>query len=93
VIAGQRARALDALRDDAWLVLPAAAGPGHRRDASPADKDAWRQGTMRRTVPASAFGLPSCVLPCGARPPEGLAVIGPPGSDMALAGAAAAVTA
>jgi Asp-tRNA(Asn)/Glu-tRNA(Gln) amidotransferase A subunit family amidase len=82
---------LDVLVDGAWLALPAAAGPGHRRDASPADKDAWRQATMRRTVPASAFGLPSCVLPTGARPPEGLALIGPPGADRALIRAAASL--
>jgi amidase len=93
VIAQQRARMLDVLVDGTWLALPASAGPGHRRDASPADKDAWRQATLRRTVPASAFGLPSCVLPTGARPPEGLALIGPPGADRALVRAAASLAA
>jgi amidase len=89
VIAGYRSRFLDALGDDAWLVLPAAAGPGHARDASPEVRDAWRQATLRRTVVASAFGLPSCVLPTGARPPEGVALVGPPGADHTLLAAAA----
>jgi Asp-tRNA(Asn)/Glu-tRNA(Gln) amidotransferase A subunit family amidase len=89
VLAGYRSRFLDALGDDAWLVLPAAAGPGHARDAAPEARDAWRQATLRRTVVASAFGLPSCVLPGGARPPEGVALVGPPGADHALLAAAA----
>jgi amidase len=93
VLAEQRARALDALGDDGWLVLPAAGGPGHPRDAGPAAKDAWRQATLRHTVPASAFGLPSCVVPTGTRPPEGLALVGPPGADHALLDAAPAVAA
>jgi Asp-tRNA(Asn)/Glu-tRNA(Gln) amidotransferase A subunit family amidase len=92
VIAGYRARFLDALGPDTWLVQPAAAGPGHARDASAADKDAWRQATLRRTVVASAFGLPSCVIPGAVRPPEGLALTGPPGADHALLDAALAVT-
>lgn len=91
VIAGYRARFLDALGPDAWLIQPAAAGPGHARNASPGDKDAWRQATLRRTVVASAFGLPSCVIPGAARPPEGLALTGPPGADHALLAAALAV--
>jgi amidase len=84
VIAEYRARTLDALGGDTWLVLSAAGGPGHPRSASPAEKDAWRQAVLRRTVVASAFGFPSCVTPIGTRPPEGLALIGPPGSDHAL---------
>lgn len=91
VIAGYRSRVLDVLGGDAWLMLPAAAGPGHARDASPEARDAWRQATLRRTVLASAFGLPSCVLPAGTRPPEGIALVGPPGADHALLAAARAV--
>jgi amidase len=91
VIAGYRSRFLDALGADTWLVQPAAAGPGHARDASPEEKDAWRQATLRHTVMASAFGLPSCVIPGAVRPPEGLALTGPPGADHALLGAALAV--
>jgi amidase len=91
VIAGYRSRALGVIGPDAWLVQPAAAGPGHARDAAPADRDAWRQATLRRTVIASAFGLPSCVVPGPASPPEGLALVGPPGADHALLGAALAV--
>jgi amidase len=91
VIVGYRSTALSVLRPDAWLVQPAAAGPGHARDASPADRDAWRQATLRRTVMASAFGLPSCVIPGAVSPPEGLALVGPPGADHALLGATLAV--
>jgi amidase len=91
VIAGYRARFLDTLGQDTWLVQPAAAGPGHARDASAEEKDTWRLATLRRTVVASAFGLPSCVIPGAARPPEGVALTGPPGADHALLGAALAV--
>jgi amidase len=91
VIASYRSRALGVLGPDAWLVQPATAGPGHPRDATPADRDAWRQATLRRTVLASAFGLPSCVIPGAVSPPEGLALVGPPGSDHALLAAALAV--
>lgn len=100
-IAGYRDRVLRAVTEDTWLALPAAAGPGHARDAAPEARDAWRQATLRRTVLASAFGLPSCVIPGagsldawhpvpgarplnGGRPPEGIALIGPPGADRAL---------
>ena len=91
VIAGHRDRALGVIGPDTWLALPAAAGPGHARNATQADKDAWRQATLRRTVIASAFGLPSCVIPSAASPPEGLALVGPPGADHALLRAALAV--
>jgi Asp-tRNA(Asn)/Glu-tRNA(Gln) amidotransferase A subunit family amidase len=91
VIAGYRSRALGVIGPDAWLVQPAAAGPGHARDAAPADRDAWRQMTLRRTVMASAFGLPSCIVPGAVSPPEGLALVGPPGADHALLGTALAV--
>jgi amidase len=91
VIAGYRDRALDVIGPDSWLVQPAAAGPGHARDAAPADRDAWRQATLRHTVMASAFGLPSCVIPCSVSPPEGLALVGAPGADRALLRAALAV--
>jgi Asp-tRNA(Asn)/Glu-tRNA(Gln) amidotransferase A subunit family amidase len=33
---------------------------------------------------ASAFGLPSCVVPGAKRPPVGTALIAPPGADRAL---------
>jgi Asp-tRNA(Asn)/Glu-tRNA(Gln) amidotransferase A subunit family amidase len=84
VIAGYRARVLDMLGDGTWLALPAAGGPGHRRDATAEEKDTWRQATLRRTVLASAFGLPSVSVPAGSSPPEGIALIGPPGTDRAL---------
>jgi amidase len=88
LITESRARFLDALGDDAWLVLPASGGPAHPRDATAEVRDAWRQATLRLTVPASAFGLPSVSVPSGTSPPEGVALIGPPGSDHALLRAA-----
>jgi Asp-tRNA(Asn)/Glu-tRNA(Gln) amidotransferase A subunit family amidase len=89
VIAGHRARMLDALGDDTWLALPAAGGPGHRRDAPAPEMEAWRRATLRRTVIASAFGLPSVSIPSSSAPPAGMALVGPPGSDHALLRAAA----
>jgi len=84
--AGRRLR--DALGDDSWLVLPAAGGPGHPRDATDTVKEQWRQATLRRTVVASAFGLPSCVVPQTGAPPLGLALVAPAGADHALLDAA-----
>jgi Asp-tRNA(Asn)/Glu-tRNA(Gln) amidotransferase A subunit family amidase len=63
LIAAGRTRAIDALGEDTWLALPAAAGPGHARDAPDATRNAWRQATLGCTVVSSAYGLPSCVLP------------------------------
>jgi amidase len=93
VLARGRDEALGALSEHTWLVLPAAGGPGHARDASGPVKDAWRLATLRHTVIASAFGLPSCVLPgrvrpSSGRPPAGTALVGPPGADHALLEAA-----
>ncbi|WP_218577684.1 amidase family protein [Phytohabitans rumicis] len=69
----------------AWLALPAAGGPGHPRAVTVADKDAWRVATLRRTVLASACGLPSAVLPLRtAQGPQGLAVVGAAGDDHGL---------
>jgi Asp-tRNA(Asn)/Glu-tRNA(Gln) amidotransferase A subunit family amidase len=68
----------------AWLVLPAAAGPGHSRAATSTEKEKWRMATLARTVPASATGLPSLVVPTAGTPPVGLALVGPPGSDRSL---------
>ncbi|WP_238019405.1 amidase family protein [Dactylosporangium sp. AC04546] len=89
MLAAWRRELLDLLGegDDAWLVLPAG-GPGHLRELSLADKDAWRRETLRCAVPASAYGLPSVSLPALTRPagspPAGIAVIAPPGRDRAL---------
>jgi amidase len=83
-IAAWRAKLLALMGDDAWLALPAAGAPGHPRDVRPEAKHAWRQATLRCTVPASACGLPSVSIPTGASPPIGLAFIGPPGADRAL---------
>jgi len=84
-IAAWRAELLDLLGDDAWLVMPSG-GPGHPRDLGLTGKDEWRRETLRCSVPASAFGLPSVSVPTGALPPAGLAVVAPPGRDRALLG-------
>ncbi|GAA0743167.1 hypothetical protein Drose_10965 [Dactylosporangium roseum] len=78
-----RAELLELLGDDTWLVLPAG-GPGHPRESSLADRDAWRRETLRCAVPASAYGLPSVSVPTGVTPPAGIAVVAPPGFDKAL---------
>jgi Asp-tRNA(Asn)/Glu-tRNA(Gln) amidotransferase A subunit family amidase len=90
-----RPQVLGVLDSGTWLMLPAAGGPGHARDATDAAKDAWRQATLRRTVLASAFGLPSCVIPglLNTAAPEGIALVGPPGADRALLYAAATIEA
>ncbi|KQC38069.1 amidase family protein [Frankia sp. ACN1ag] len=62
-IAAGRERLLDRLGTDAWLALPAAGGPGHLRRSGTGDRDAWRMATLGWTVMASAYGLPSCVVP------------------------------
>jgi amidase len=84
VLAACRARAVDALAEDEWLVLPAVGGPAHLRDASEDERNGWRLATLRHTVVASALGLPSCVLPMPAHPPVGLALVASPGQDRAL---------
>lgn len=85
-IARRRADLLDVLTDRTWLVFPM--GAGHLRGADPGAKDAWRLATLHTTVVASAFGLPSSVLPQPAEPPAGLALVGPPGADRGLLDAA-----
>lgn len=80
---------LAALGEDGWLVIPAAGGPAHGRDATQDDRNEWRMATLRRTVVASAFGLPSCVVPTSGTPPIGLALVGPPDSDRTLLAVAA----
>jgi Asp-tRNA(Asn)/Glu-tRNA(Gln) amidotransferase A subunit family amidase len=71
---------------EAWLVTPAAAGPGHVRAPTDAVRDAWRAAGLRCSVPASAGGLPSASIPVAGpgEPPMGMAVMGPAGSDLAL---------
>ncbi|WP_157892141.1 MULTISPECIES: amidase family protein [Frankia] len=94
-IAAGRARLLDRLGADTWLVLPAAGGPGHLRGSGARDRDAWRQATLGCTVVASAYGLPSCVLPTPRTQggPVGLALVGPPGADRGLLDAVVAAAA
>ncbi len=85
-LASWRTTLLDRLGRDAWLALPAAGGPGHPRDVGTEGRNAWRQATLRCSVPASACGLPSVSVPTGADPPLGIAFVGPPGADRALLG-------
>ncbi len=103
LIAEGRARLLERIGADTWIVRPATAGPAHPRSAGREDRDTWRQATLGCTVAASAYGLPSCVVPtrstvpAGADPagprfaPVGVAIVGPPDSDRALLGAAVAL--
>jgi Asp-tRNA(Asn)/Glu-tRNA(Gln) amidotransferase A subunit family amidase len=71
---------------DAWLVLPAAGGPGHSRTPTAEVREAWRAATLRCAVPASAGGLPSVSMPAAGPgdPPVGMAVMGAAGADLAL---------
>lgn len=99
-IAEGRARLLDRLGLTTWVVRPAAGGPGHPRDAGRDDTEAWRRATLRATVVASAYGLPSCVVPTAPSgresggpdraAPVGAAIVGPPGADRLLLDAAVA---
>jgi Asp-tRNA(Asn)/Glu-tRNA(Gln) amidotransferase A subunit family amidase len=75
---------------DAWLVLPAAGGPGHPRKFTDEVRDAWRHATLRCAVPASAGGLPSVSVPIAGpgEPPLGMALLAPAGADAALLDAA-----
>ncbi|MFI5909154.1 amidase family protein [Dactylosporangium sp. NPDC051541] len=82
-IAAWRGELLDLLGDDSWLVLPAG-GPGHARNLGLAGRDQWRRETLRCSVPASAYGLPSVSVPTGSTPPAGIALVAPPGRDRAL---------
>ncbi|MCK9893562.1 amidase family protein [Frankia sp. AgB32] len=97
LIAEGRARLLDRIGADTWIVRPATAGPAHLRSAGHAQRDTWRQATLGCTVAASAYGLPSCVVPTVSDPvgphvaPVGVAIVGPPGADRALLGAAVAL--
>ena len=85
---GWRDEIVALLDGDAWLALPAAAGPAHPRTIGASDLQRWRQATLRCAVPASAAGLPSLSVPTGSVPPRGVAFVGPPGADRALLEAA-----
>ncbi|WP_248841243.1 amidase family protein [Frankia sp. AgKG'84/4] len=103
LIAEGRARLLDRIGADTWIVRPATAGPAHPRSAGREERDTWRQATLACTVAASAYGLPSCVVPTAPaalaaagpadpRPaPVGVAIVGPPDADRALLAAAVAL--
>ena len=79
-----RARMASLLADGAIVVMPTApCSP--RRDADPAEIDAFRARTMGLTCPAGLAGLPQISLPLAqADAPLGVSIIGPPGADEAL---------
>ena len=79
-----RARMASLLADGAIVVMPTApCSP--RRDASPAEIDAFRVRTMGLTCPAGLAGLPQISLPLAhADAPLGVSIVGPSGADEAL---------
>jgi amidase len=64
------------------VVLPVLPCPMPLRTAGPAELRRFRALTLRLTAPASLAGAPEAVLPAGA---AGLGILGPRGSDLALA--------
>ena len=84
-----RARMTSLLEDGAIVVMPTApCSP--RRDASPAEIDAFRARTMGLTCPAGLAGLPQISLPLAhADAPLGVSIVGPAGTDEALLALAA----
>ena len=79
-----RARMASLLADGAIIVMPTApCSP--RRDAGPAEIDAFRARTMGLTCPAGLAGLPQISLPLAqADAPLGVSIVGPPGADETL---------
>jgi amidase len=89
-------RALEeALGEDGVLVQPAAAGPAHRPDIGPEQKDELRSRTLMLTAPAGMAGAPVVTLPLAQVEglPVGVALVGRPGSDDALVAMAERVAA
>ena len=82
-----------ALGDDALLVQPAATGPAPLPRTSPGEKDDLRARTLALTAPAGMAGAPVLALPLASANalPVGLALVGLPGDDEALALLAEAV--
>ncbi|MCU1438180.1 MAG: atzE [Naasia sp.] len=77
---------LDTLLADRILLLPAAASPAPSATSPAAVVDQLRAATLRLTCVAAAAGAPSLSVPLltVAGAPLGLALVGPPGSDLSL---------
>jgi amidase len=84
--AGIRRRLDELLADDALLLLPSAAGPAPRIDATMAEHERVRLRMIGITSIASLGGLPQVSLPLGrlAEGPVGLSLIAPRGQDALL---------
>ena len=81
-----RDRLAEMLADGSVLVLPAAAGPAPAVAALPSELAEVRLRTMDLTSPAGLAGLPVVVVPGASMHglPLGLALVGAPGTDLAL---------
>lgn len=86
VLAGARAALVDLLPPGTVLALPSSSTPALRRDASAAEIDAARAGTLRLTCVAGAGGLPALSVPTGrvGTLPVGLCLAAGPGQDRSL---------
>ena len=74
--------------DDAWIALPATAGPAPLRTANDAAQLHVRLQTMRLVAPACLSGQPQLVIPSppgdGSLPPLGIALIAARGDERSL---------
>ncbi|GAB3256216.1 amidase [Kineosporia babensis] len=80
-------RHLRELLDGAVLVLPSSAGGAPARDASPAQVESERAGTLRLTCLSGLAGAPALSLPLlrtADGRPAGLCLVGAPGTDRDL---------
>ncbi|WP_328293861.1 DUF3225 domain-containing protein [Kineococcus sp. NBC_00420] len=85
VVEGTRAR-LDAVLAGGFLGLPSTATPAPALDATPAEFEAARAGTLQLSTLASQTGVPALGLPWGrvGELPVGLCLLAPRGSDRSL---------
>lgn len=69
-----------------FVLLPAAAAPAPKLDASAEELERYRTATMKLTCSAGLGGMPQITLPAGELDgcPVGLGVLGPAGSDLEL---------
>ena len=65
-------------------VLPTSPGPAPLLDAEADWLKAYRRRLLGLTAPAGLAGLPQLHLPLALAPPQGISLLGPPGSDRAL---------
>lgn len=86
VLADARSLLVDLLPPGTVLALPSSSTPALRRDASAAEIDAARAGTLRLTCVAGSGGLPAVSVPTGrvGTLPVGLCLAAAPGQDRSL---------